>query len=52
MNSRQQLKLVSPGDQAAERRPNLGEAWLRVVVQWQIVGLYAAAFWLRSWIKD
>jgi hypothetical protein len=50
---RQQLRLVS-SDQAAEveRRPGLGEAWLRVVVQWQIVGLYAAAFWLRCWLKD
>jgi hypothetical protein len=48
-----QLKLVSSSDQAAvERRPSLGEAWLRVVVQWQIVWLYAAAFWLRCWIKD
>jgi hypothetical protein len=47
--------LVSSSDQEkiGERRPaGLGEAWLRVVVQWQIVGLYAAAFWLRCWIKN
>jgi hypothetical protein len=48
------LRLIS-SNQVVER-PNLGEAWVRAVVQWQIVGLYAIAagleHWLQYWNRD